>query len=181
MRAAIAGGFGVVEFTLTIPGAMDLIREFSRDEELTVGAGTVLSAELAQQAVEAGAKYLVSPVVDEQVIAAAKELNVAMMPGTHTPTEMLLAYRCGARLQKLFPAPGVGPGYVKAVLGPLPFLNIVPTHGVDEGNAAAYLEAGAHAVGFVGSLFQEADIRQQRWDVIESRAQRMLAAVAAAG
>lgn len=178
MQAAVAGGFRIVEFTLTIPGALDLIREFSSDARLIVGAGTVLEVDEARRAVDAGAKFLVSPVVDEAVIAAANEMNIAIMPGTHTPTEMLRAYRCGAKLQKLFPAPGIGPAYVKACLGPMPFLNIVPTHGVHENNAASYLKAGAHAVGFVASLFQGADIDAQRYDAIEQRAIKLLASVA---
>lgn len=177
MRAAIAGGFRVVEFTLTIPNVFDRIAEFSREEGLIVGAGTVLQPDDARRAVDAGAKYLVSPVIDEAVIETANELNVAMMPGTHTPTEMLRAYRAGAKLQKLFPAPGIGPAYVKACLGPLPFLNIVPTHGVHENNAASYLKAGAHAVGFVASLFQGADLDGERYDAIEQRAVKMLASI----
>ncbi len=177
MEAAVRGGFRIVEFTLTIPGALDRIAEFSRRDDLVVGAGTVLSVEDAQAAVERGARFLVSPVVDRDVIAEATRLGVAMMPGTHTPTEMLEAHRAGAPLQKLFPAPGIGPAYVRACLGPLPFLRIVPTAGVDESNAAAWLEAGAHAVGFVAPLFDAADVRARRWDAIETRARALLGAV----
>ena len=100
-----------------------------------------------------------------------------MMPGTHTPTEMLRAHRAGASLQKLFPAPGIGPTYVKACLGPMPFLRIVPTSGVDESNAAAYLQAGAFAVGFVTSLFDPEDLAAGRFDRVEQRARSLLAAV----
>lgn len=178
MEAAIRGGFRICEFTLTIPSALALIGEFAQREDVIVGAGTVLTVEEAQQAVDAGATFLVSPVVDEAVIAEAKRLNVAMMPGTHTPTEMLRAHCAGAPLQKLFPAPGIGPAYVKACLGPMPFLNIVPTHGVDAENAQAWLEAGAFAIGFVAPLFDPGDIAQGRFDAIEERARTLLAAVA---
>jgi 2-dehydro-3-deoxyphosphogluconate aldolase/(4S)-4-hydroxy-2-oxoglutarate aldolase len=178
MQAAIDGGFRVVEFTLTIPDALDRIREFAQQPGVFVGAGTVLTVDDAQRAVDAGAAFLVSPVVDEAVIAAAVAMNIAIMPGTHTPTEMYRAYRAGANVQKLFPAPGIGPAFVKACLGPMPFLNIVPTHGVHENNAASYLKAGACAVGFVASLFQQADLDAARYDVIEQRAAKLLASVA---
>jgi Entner-Doudoroff aldolase len=179
MEAAVRGGFRVVEFTLTTPGALDRIAEFSRRDGIVVGAGTVLTVDDARAAVEHGARFLVSPVVDEAVIEEARRLGVAAMPGTHTPTEMHRAWRAGAPLQKLFPAPGLGPAYVKACLGPLPFLRIVPTNGVDETNAAAWLAAGAFAIGFVAPLFDAAEIGAQRWDVIEARARRLLAAVRA--
>ena len=90
---------------------------------------------------------------------------------------MLEAHRAGAPLQKLFPAPGIGPAYVRACLGPLPFLRIVPTSGVDKTNAGAWLAAGAHAVGFVAPLFDGADLRARRFDAIEARARALLAAV----
>ncbi len=142
-----------------------------------VGAGTVLTSDDARLAVEAGARFLVSPVGDEAVIDAATALGVAMMPGTHTPTEMLRAHRAGAQLQKLFPAPGIGAPYVKACLGPMPFLRIVPTSGVNESNASTYLQAGAFAVGFVGPLFDPDDVAAGRFDRIEHRARTLLEAV----
>lgn len=177
MEAALRGGFKVIEFTLTTPEALALIGEFSKRPAIVVGAGTVLGVDQAKAAVEAGARFLVSPVVDPAVIETARSLDVAVMPGTHTPTEMLAAHRAGAPLQKLFPAPGNGPAYVKACLGPMPFLRIVPTSGVDESNAAAYLEAGAFAVGFVTSLFDPDDLAAGRFERIEQRAKVMLAAI----
>lgn len=178
MEAAVRGGFTICEFTLTIPDVYDVIREFTQAHpDIVVGAGTVLEPDEARRAVEAGARFLVSPVVDEAVIETATELGVASMPGTHTPTEMLRAHRAGAGLQKLFPAPGIGPAFVKACLGPMPFLRIVPTHGVDVDNAADWLRAGAHAIGFVAPLFDPEDVAAGRFDAIESRARRLLAAV----
>jgi 2-dehydro-3-deoxyphosphogluconate aldolase/(4S)-4-hydroxy-2-oxoglutarate aldolase len=144
---------------------------------LVVGTGTVMDEAQAQRSVEAGAGFLVSPVVDEAVISAAGELGVAAMPGTHTPSEMLRAHRAGAQLCKLFPAPAGGPAWVRAVLGPMPYLRIVPTNGVDEHNAAEWFDAGVFAVGFVAPLFVTEDIEAGRWDVIEARAQSCLAAV----
>ncbi len=180
MEAAIRGGFQVVEFTLTIPGALELVEDFAKRDGLVVGAGTVLTVEEARQSVKAGAQFLVSPVLDEAVIAEAKALNVAVMPGTSTPTEMLRAYRAGAQLQKLFPAPGTGPAWLQQTLAPLPFLRIVPTSGVTLENAAAYLRAGAFGVGFTVSLFVADDIAAGRFDPIEQRARQMLEAVGAA-
>lgn len=177
MEAALRGGFRIIEFTMTTPGALELIGEFSTRAGIVVGAGTVLTPADARAAVEAGARYLVSPVVDEAVIDTARSLGVAMMPGTHTPTEMLRAHRAGGQLQKLFPAPGIGPAFVKACLGPMPFLRIVPTSGVDESNAAAYMRAGAFGVGFVAPLFDPGDVAAGRFDRIEDRAETLLAAV----
>ena len=177
MRAAVAGGFRVVEFTLSIPGAFELIEEFSAKSDLIVGAGTVLRAEDAASSVKAGARFLVSPVVDEAVIDKARELGVAAMPGCSTPSEMLRAHRAGAQLQKLFPETATGPAWVKQTLGPLPFLKIVPTSGVTLENAADYLRAGATAVGFVNSLFEPEDVATGNWQAIERRAAEMLQAV----
>jgi Entner-Doudoroff aldolase len=180
MEAAVRAGFRICEFTLTVPGALALVREFAARPELIVGAGTVLTIEDARAAVGAGARFLVSPVVDLAVIAEAARLGVAVMPGCSTPTEMLTAHRAGAQLQKLFPAPGTGPAWVAQTLGPMSFLRIVPTSGVTLENAAAYLRAGSVAVGFVNSLFDPADIAAGRFDAIEARARAMLEAVRSA-
>jgi Entner-Doudoroff aldolase len=174
MDAALRGGFTIVEFTLTIPGAYELIQEFSRRDGVRVGAGTVLDVEQARRAVAAGASFLVSPVVDEAVITAARALNVAAMPGTHTPTEMSRAHRAGAQLCKLFPAPAGGPSWLRSVLGPLPFLKVVPTNGIDFDNMDDWFAAGAHAGGFVASLFAPHDLAHANWTAIEARARSIV-------
>ena len=179
MEAAVRGGFEVVEFTLTTPGALELIADFARRPGLVVGAGTVLRVEQARSAVAAGASFLVAPNLDERVVAEATALGVAILPGIHTPTEMVRAHDAGAPLLKLFPAPAGGPAYLRACLGPLPFLRIVPTNGVDEGNAAAWIEAGAWAVGFVNALFDPAELAADDVSAVEARARRLLAAVMA--
>jgi len=176
MDAAVRGGFKVIEFTLSVPGVFELIKEFSQREGLLVGAGTVLRPEDARRAVDAGATFIVSPVVDEAVISEAVSMDVAAMPGTHTATEMLRAHRAGAKLQKLFPAPGGGPQYVRAMLGPLPFLRIVPTNGVDETNVGDWLAAGVFAVGFVATLFLPDEIKRGNFDRIEEMAKISLQA-----
>ncbi|HKE18896.1 MAG TPA: bifunctional 4-hydroxy-2-oxoglutarate aldolase/2-dehydro-3-deoxy-phosphogluconate aldolase [Kofleriaceae bacterium] len=177
MEAALRGGFRIIEFTLTIPGALELITDFSRRPDVLVGAGTVLTAAQAQAALRAGARFLVSPVTDEKIIAEARSWGAAAMPGAHTPTEMMTAHAAGAPLVKLFPAPAGGPTYVRSVLAPLPFLRIVPTNGVDAGNAAAYLEAGSFAVGMVKALFDPDDMAAGRLDAIEERARGLRRAV----
>jgi Entner-Doudoroff aldolase len=177
MDAAIRGGFRIIEFTLTVPGAYELIQDFSRRQGVIVGAGTVLDVRQARRSVEAGAAYLVSPVVDPEVIRAANELGVASMPGTHTATEMLTAHRAGATFCKLFPSPAGGAAYVRAIRGPMPFLRIVPTNGVDHHNAGEWMAAGAFAAGFVATLFEPTFLAEERWDDIEQRARDCLAAI----
>jgi 2-dehydro-3-deoxyphosphogluconate aldolase / (4S)-4-hydroxy-2-oxoglutarate aldolase len=177
MDAALRGGFRIIEFTLTIPGALELIAEFSRRPDVLVGAGTVLTTPQARAALRAGARFLVSPVTADQIISEARAWGAAAIPGAHTPTEMMAAHTAGAPLIKLFPAPAGGPTYVRSVLGPLPFLRIVPTNGVDAGNAAAYLEAGSFAVGMVNALFDPADMAARRFDAIEERARGLRRAV----
>jgi 2-dehydro-3-deoxyphosphogluconate aldolase/(4S)-4-hydroxy-2-oxoglutarate aldolase len=180
LAAAIAGGFRVVEVTLGTPGAFDRIAELASDSKLLVGAGTVLSVEEAQRAVERGARFLVSPVTDPEVIREAARLGAVMIPGALTPTEMLAAHRAGAPLVKLFPAPANGAEYVRSVLGPLPFLRIVPTSGVDGSNASDFLRAGCFALGFVRSLFDPDELAARAFDRVEARARALLAVVRAA-
>ena len=177
LRAAIAGGFRIVEVTLTTPRALELIAEAASQPGVVAGAGTVLTVEEAEAAVAHGARFLVSPVTDEVVIRRATELGVASIPGGHTPTELLAAHRAGAPLVKLFPAPAGGPAWLRSLLAPLPFLKVVPTNGVDMDNAAEWLAAGAWALGFVASLFQAEDMRLGRFDRIEARAREILGRV----
>jgi len=179
MEGAIRGGFTIVEFTLTIPSVFALIRRFSQRDGLVVGAGTVLSTAEVEKALAAGAQFIVSPVLDLDVVRAAVDADVAVLPGVHTPTEMVTAYRAGAPLQKLFPAPGIGPAYVRACLGPLPFLRLVPTNGITPENASAWLGAGAFALGINSAIFDAAELAERRFDRIEERSRQVLAAVAA--
>lgn len=178
LEAAHDGGFRILEVTLTTPGAFDRIAEFAGKDDIVIGAGTVLSPDDARRAVDAGASFLVSPVLDEEVIAVAHELNVAVMPGCATPTEMFRAHRLGAQLQKLFPGPGIGPKWVKSTLAPLPMLRIVPTNGVHENNALSHLKAGAFAVGFTTALFDPNELANGGFDAIRTKAERLLASIA---
>ncbi|MBK8096529.1 MAG: bifunctional 4-hydroxy-2-oxoglutarate aldolase/2-dehydro-3-deoxy-phosphogluconate aldolase [Planctomycetes bacterium] len=181
LEAVIAGGFRIVEVTLTTPDVYEHISALSERLDLLVGAGTVLSVEDAKEAMAAGARFLVSPVTDPQVLAFCRQHDLLSVPGTYTPTEMMAAHRAGADLVKLFPGPANGPDYVKACLGPMPFLKIFPTSGVTEQNVDAWLQAGAFGVGFVGTLFDPADLAAGRFDAIRERAARMIARVRACG
>ncbi len=167
MEAAVRGGFKVIEFTLTVPGVFELIQDFSQREGLVVGAGTVLTPDDAHRAVDAGARFLVSPVTDPAVISVAHERGVTAMPGTHTATDMWHAHQAKAQLCKLFPAPAGGPAYVRSVLGPMPFLRIVPTNGVDADNVGAWFAAGVFAVGFVAPLFQADDVQARAEELLK--------------
>lgn len=170
MNAAVEGGFRMVEFTLTTPNALGLIEEFSKRPKLLVGAGTVLSETDAKQAVTAGARFLVSPIIDEEMIEAADELGVVSIPGTFTPTEMVIADRLGADLIKIFPAPADIAKFVTQIRGPLPHLKLFPTAGIDADNFISVLQAGAYGVGFVSSLFVPADLVTGNFQAIEERA-----------
>ena len=177
LDAAVRAGFVALEVTMSTPGALEHIGRLAADPRLTVGAGTVLTVEQARACAAAGARFLVSPVTDPAIIEEAARLDCVAVPGAQTPTELWLAHRAGAPLQKLFPAPAGGPAWLRAVLGPMPFLRVVPTNGVDEHNADAWLAAGAWAVGCVGALFSPEDLTARAFDRIETRARTMLAAV----
>jgi 2-dehydro-3-deoxyphosphogluconate aldolase / (4S)-4-hydroxy-2-oxoglutarate aldolase len=174
MDAAVRGGFRIIEFTFAVPGVLELIADFSRRPDVIAGAGTVLSVEQARQAVRAGARFLVSPIVDEAVIGEAIALGAAPLPGVHTPTEMWRASRAGAEVLKLFPSPAGGPDYLRAILGPMPELRIVPTNGVTLANTRAYLDAGAFAVAYNAAVFAPELLAGSRWDEVERRARELI-------
>ena len=170
MQAAVDGGIRIVEFTMTTPEALGLIAEFSGQSGLVVGAGTVLMAEQARQAIKVGARFLVSPICDPLLIAEGNSLGAVTVPGTFTPTEMMAAHRAGADLVKLFPIPGIGPEYVRACLGPMPFLKIFPTSGVTVDNFLDYFAAGVFGVGFADGLFDADDMAAKSFQRIGQRA-----------
>ncbi|MDV5149663.1 bifunctional 4-hydroxy-2-oxoglutarate aldolase/2-dehydro-3-deoxy-phosphogluconate aldolase [Streptomyces sp. SBC-4] len=147
-----ASGVRAAEFTLTTPGVLDALREYAADAPpgLALGAGTVTTPAEAHAAVEAGATYLITPTTSTEVIAEAVRLDVPVLPGAYTPTEILTAWRAGATMVKLFPAATGGPEYLRAVRAPLPDIPLVPTGGIGAADAPAYLAAGAAALG-VGS------------------------------
>ena len=181
LEAAAAGGFRILECTMNTPGCLDAIRQLARRDDLLLGAGTVLSIDDARAAVDAGARFLVSPVTDPEVIGWCVERDVLPIPGAFTPTEMLTAHRAGAPIVKLFPGPPDGPQMLRVIRGPLPFLRIFPTSGVTLENATEYLRAGAFGLGFVNCLFEPGDVAEGRFDSIRDRAAAMVAAVRSVG
>ena len=174
MQAAVDGGFRVVEFTLTTPGSLNLITQFRENDDLIVGAGTVMSPTIVQEAVEAGAQFLVSPVCNVDVIQEAEKLDVVSIPGTFTATEMENAHRAGADFVKLFPAPENVAEYIRFILAPLPYLKIFPTSGVNLDNMLDVLQAGAAGTGFVRPLFDPEMIRNKNYDGIRQRAEAIV-------
>ncbi len=181
-RALQAGGVVCFEVTMTVPNAIEGIRAVAEAMRgaVLVGAGSVTDAETAQAAVEAGARYVVSPVFKREVVDAAHALDAVAMPGCFTPTEIQAAHEAGADVVKVFPAGALGVGYLKSVLAPLPHLRLMPTGGVSIANAAEWLRAGAVAVG-VGSDLVEADaVAAGDWGRLTANARRLRAAVDAA-
>jgi 2-dehydro-3-deoxyphosphogluconate aldolase / (4S)-4-hydroxy-2-oxoglutarate aldolase len=147
------GGVRALEITLTTPGAVAGIAELAHGGDgMLVGAGTVLDAAAARSVVDAGARFVVSPVLEPEVIRVCRDHNVPCIPGAFTPTEILQAWRAGAALVKLFPAAAVGPGFVRDVLAPLPFLRIVPSGGVMLDSVGDWIRAGVAAVSLGSAL-----------------------------
>jgi 2-dehydro-3-deoxyphosphogluconate aldolase / (4S)-4-hydroxy-2-oxoglutarate aldolase len=153
-RALLDGGVRALEITLTTPGAVAGIAELAdAGTGMLIGAGTVLDDTTARSVLDAGAKFVVSPTLEPDVIRVCRERNVPCIPGAFTPTEMLTAWRAGAALVKLFPAAAVGPGFVRDVLAPLPFLRIVPSGGVTLERVGDWIRAGCAAVSLGSALF----------------------------
>jgi 2-dehydro-3-deoxyphosphogluconate aldolase / (4S)-4-hydroxy-2-oxoglutarate aldolase len=153
--AMAEAGLRAVEVTATVPGAADVIAKLAASldgSQVLLGAGTVLSPAQAEEFVEAGARFLVSPVLDQAVMDAAKRLGVPHVPSGFSPTELLTAHRAGAPMVKLFPASVVGPAYLSAFRGPLPEIRIICTGGLAPDTALEFIRAGATAVGLGGKL-----------------------------
>mmetsp|Transcript_36522 Transcript_36522/g.87087 ORF Transcript_36522/g.87087 Transcript_36522/m.87087 type:complete len:256 (-) Transcript_36522:179-946(-) len=183
MQASIDGGFKIVEFTLTTPDCLQHLSDFRAkyDGDVMVGCGTIMNTTDAENAVDAGAEFIITPVMLPDVIEWCAARNVVVVPGCQTPTEMVTAYRAGAPLQKLFPGVAGGAGWVKAVSSALPMLNINPTSGVTLDNAGEYLNNGAASVGLVAPLFDPVAIANEDWDQIAQNAAKVMANVREAG
>jgi 2-dehydro-3-deoxyphosphogluconate aldolase/(4S)-4-hydroxy-2-oxoglutarate aldolase len=177
-----AGGVTALEITVTVPDAFAVIAAVARrfGDEVCVGVGTVLDAETARGAIAAGAQYVVSPVFRPAVIEESHRLGVPAMPGAITPTEVLTAHEAGADIVKIFPADTFGPGYLKSMLAPMPFLRLMPTGGVTPDNVGSWLAAGAVAVGLGGALVDAALVANGDWGAITERARRVADGVAEA-
>jgi 2-dehydro-3-deoxyphosphogluconate aldolase/(4S)-4-hydroxy-2-oxoglutarate aldolase len=155
VEAMVAGGITVVEVTMTVPGAIDVLKELKRSygNKLLLGSGTVTDARECVDTIRAGAEFVVSPSLHLDVIAATKAADKVSLPGALTPTEVLTAWRAGADFVKVFPCSAMGgASYLKSLKAPFPFLRLVPTGGVTLQTAASFLEAGASALGVGADL-----------------------------
>ncbi|HYG76683.1 MAG TPA: bifunctional 4-hydroxy-2-oxoglutarate aldolase/2-dehydro-3-deoxy-phosphogluconate aldolase [Planctomycetota bacterium] len=182
IRAVTEGGIRAVEVTFTVPGAPSVIRRVKQafGDAVLLGAGTVLTAEEAEDAVDAGATYLIAPNTDEKVIGAAKRLGVPIIPGAFTPTEIVRAWDMGADAIKVFPASVGGPAYIRALKAPLPNIPMIPTGGVDERTVGEFFRAGAFAVGAGGALFDRKRLQAKDYAGMTEIAKRFSQALKAA-
>jgi 2-dehydro-3-deoxyphosphogluconate aldolase / (4S)-4-hydroxy-2-oxoglutarate aldolase len=179
-EAVCKGGIPVVEITMTVPGAVEVIRELAKHAsgELLVGAGTVLNPEQAQRCLDAGAQFLVSPGFNAKTVALAAAEKILIMAGALTPTEVIAAWDSGADFVKIFPCGTVGGAkYIKALKGPLPEIPMVPTGGVNLQTAAEFLEAGAAALGIGGELVHPGHLKSGNTEAIVDAARKFVAIV----
>lgn len=183
MRAAeavYAGGIPIVEVTMTVPGAIDLISQLSKSigSEVVIGAGTVLDAETADRCIDAGAEFVVSPGFDLETVKLANRLGKLVMAGALTPTEVITAWKAGSDLVKVFPCGSVGGAkYIKALKAPLPHVPMVPTGGVNLNTAAEFIQAGAAALGIGGELVSAAALQSGNTNEITETARKLVAVV----
>ena len=180
-EAVLEGGISIIEITMTVPGAVDLIRELTRGmPRLLVGAGTVLDADGARRCLDAGAEFLVSPGLDLPTVSFAAKEGVLMMAGALTPTEVLTAWKAGSDLVKIFPCAQVGgAGYIRALKGPLPQIPLIPTGGVNPSTAAEFIRAGSAALGVGGELVLKEAVKMRRPEAITETARKLVEIVRA--
>ncbi len=179
VKALLDGGVRTVEITMETERASEIIRKTVNEfgSQALVGAGTVLTIEDCSKAIEAGAQFIVAPVLNEAVVTYAVDQDVPVIPGVYSPSEMMRAYELGATAVKLFPAASVGPGFVKDVQGPLGHIPIMVTGGIDLANASSYIEAGAVAVGAGSSLLKKSLISDGNWDALTKETEQWLKAL----
>jgi 2-dehydro-3-deoxyphosphogluconate aldolase/(4S)-4-hydroxy-2-oxoglutarate aldolase len=174
------GGVSAIEITMTTPNALSVIENLSKTmgDEIIVGVGTVLDPQTAIDAINAGAQFVVSPVIKPGIIKTVKKLNIPVMPGTFTPTEIQTAYELGADIVKVFPADVVGMAFFKAIKGPMPYLKLMPTGGVTLTNAGEWLKAGACAVGVGTALLEKKAIDENNFKKLTENAEILVKSIA---
>jgi 2-dehydro-3-deoxyphosphogluconate aldolase/(4S)-4-hydroxy-2-oxoglutarate aldolase len=181
-KALLAAGVGAIEVTLNSDGALEAIALLRQElgEAIPVGAGTVMDGEAARRAVAAGAMFLLSPHLGEDVLAAATAAGVPAVVGTMTPTEAVRAWRAGAEMVKVFPAATLGANYFRELRGPLPQIRTMAVGGVNAANAGDFIRAGASAVGAGSQLVDQAAAARGDWEAVQGKAAELVAAVRAA-
>lgn len=177
IEAVRVGGVKCIEITMTVPGAVEIIRKLVAEmpSDVLIGAGTVTSVQNAEDVIAAGAKFVVSPVLNIDVIKVCKKQSVACMPGCYTPTEIFTAWNAGADVCKVFPATSLGPKYFKDLSGPFPHIKLMPTGGVTIDNVGEWIAAGAVAVGIGSDLLDKKAIDEGNFNVLTERAAKMYA------
>jgi 2-dehydro-3-deoxyphosphogluconate aldolase/(4S)-4-hydroxy-2-oxoglutarate aldolase len=183
IEAIYRGGVRAAEITMTVPGALKALEKLADQfgDKLVLGAGTVLDPETARVCMLAGAQFFVTPALKLSTIEMAKRYSKVICPGALTPTEVLTAWEAGADVVKVFPSNAVGgPKYIKALKGPLPHIEMIPTGGVNLETAGEFLKAGACAVAVGGELVDAKLIKEGRYDEMEARARQYLHAIARA-
>jgi 2-dehydro-3-deoxyphosphogluconate aldolase/(4S)-4-hydroxy-2-oxoglutarate aldolase len=183
VEAIYAGGVRAAEITMTVPGALHALEKVADKfgGKIVLGAGTVLDPETARACMLAGAEFFVTPNLRLSTIEMAKRYSKVICPGALTPTEVITAWEAGADVVKIFPCGNVGGAkYIKALKGPFPHIEMIPTGGVNLETAGDFLKAGACAVAVGGELVDAKTIKEGRFDIIENRARQYLAAIAKA-
>lgn len=181
VEAMVAGGISVIEVTMTVPGAIDVLREIKKNygDKLLLGSGTVTAADECAATIDAGALFVVSPSLHPEVIAKTKEMGKVSIPGALTPTEVITAWKAGADYVKIFPCSAVGgAGYLKALRAPFPQLRLIPTGGVTLATAADFLKAGAAALGVGSDLVNTAAVAEGKPQVVTNAARAYLEIIA---
>ena len=176
-EAVCQGGIPIVEITMTVPGAVEVIRELSKSSgaEVLIGAGTVLDPDTARRCLDAGAQFLVSPGLNLPTVELAVREKMLIMAGALTPTEVITAWNAGSDFVKIFPCGQVGGAkYIKALKGPLPQIPLVPTGGVNLNTAAEFIEAGAAALGIGGELVQADALKSGKSQIITENARKFV-------
>ena len=178
-EALIAGGIRALEITLTVPNACEIIQAMREQagHHAIIGAGTVLTATSAREALTAGAEFIVTPILRPEIVSIAHEQYRPVMLGAYTPTEAQSAHEAGADFVKIFPADKLGPGYIKNLLAPLPHLKIVPTGGVDLNTIGDFMKAGCAALGVGSSLLNPELLRAENWDELSRKAAQFVEAI----
>lgn len=177
VEAMYAGGINVMEVTMTVPGAIDVLKELKKKygSNILLGSGTVTTAAQAQATIEAGAEFVISPSLHLDVIAKTKELGKVSIPGSLTPTEVITAWNAGADYVKIFPCSAMGGApYLKALKAPFPFLNLIPTGGVNLQTAPDFIKAGAKALGVGADLVNPKAIQEGKADTITAASKAYL-------
>ena len=172
--AVVAGGITAIEVTMTVPNAVELIRKLTAERsDLLIGAGTILDPESARECIDAGAQFIVSPATNFDTIAYCNEVEIVVMPGALTPTEIVNAWDAGADIVKVFPADAMGGAkYLRSLKAPLPHIKLIPTGGVSQATAADFIKAGAEAVGVGADLVDLTAFREGRSNDITEAARR---------